>query len=194
MIGAPELLSCEPVAVLSSVQCPGDVILKTFDLAQALRDAAMPVIGGFHSPMEREVFDILLRGTQPVVHCPARRLEAIRLARAWHAALDERRLLLVSPFEAKVHRATAEHAVLRNRLVAALARAVIITHAKPGGKLHALARECAAWGKPLFCLESDANAHLLALGARLFDASMTVSDLCDCGVTAVEIRTRHPIH
>jgi predicted AAA+ superfamily ATPase len=45
-------------------------VLRTFALA--LREAGIPVIGGFHAPMEKECLDLLLRGTQPVVICPAR--------------------------------------------------------------------------------------------------------------------------
>lgn len=43
-----------------SIKCPGNVILKTYDLAGALCDAGVPVIGGFHAPMEKECLDILL--------------------------------------------------------------------------------------------------------------------------------------
>ena len=60
------------VALFCSVKCPGDLILKTYDLARDLRQAGVAVISGFHSPMERECLDILLRGTQPVIVCRAR--------------------------------------------------------------------------------------------------------------------------
>lgn len=43
--------------------CLGDVILKTLDLMCELRDADAYVVSGFHSPMERECLNILLRGT-----------------------------------------------------------------------------------------------------------------------------------
>jgi len=69
------------LALFSSVKCPGDIILKTFDLAQHLRDQGVTVIGGFHSPMEQECLRILLRGKQPVVWCPARSIERMVI---WH--------------------------------------------------------------------------------------------------------------
>jgi hypothetical protein len=34
--------------------------LKTYDLARDLRDADVPVIGGFHTPMEKECLRLLL--------------------------------------------------------------------------------------------------------------------------------------
>ena len=30
----------------------------------------VPMIGGFHTPMEQECLEVLLRGQQPVVICP----------------------------------------------------------------------------------------------------------------------------
>jgi predicted Rossmann fold nucleotide-binding protein DprA/Smf involved in DNA uptake len=71
----------EVIALFCSIQCPGDLILKTYDLAQALRDAEIPVISGFHAPIEQDCLKILLRGKQPIIHCPARSLHNMRLSR-----------------------------------------------------------------------------------------------------------------
>ena len=104
-----------------SARCPGDVILRTYDVALALREAGVPVIGGFHSPMERECLDLLLRGKQPIVMCPARSIQRMRIPTTWRPALEQKRLLIISPFEARHRRATAELAEQRNRFVVALA-------------------------------------------------------------------------
>ena len=64
-LGNLDILQHKPLALFSSVKCPGDLILQTYDLAQCLRQSGVTVIGGFHSPMERECLTILLRGTQP---------------------------------------------------------------------------------------------------------------------------------
>ncbi len=58
----------EPLtALFCSNRCPGDLILKTYDLARAMRDAGVPVVSGFQTPMEKECLRLLLRGSQPVV-------------------------------------------------------------------------------------------------------------------------------
>ena len=57
-----------------------------YDLSRAMRDAGVPVIGGFQSPMEKECLRILLRGDQPVVVCPARGIENMRIPREWREA------------------------------------------------------------------------------------------------------------
>ena len=159
-------LLAEPLtALFCSARCPGDLILRTYDLARALREAGTPVIGGFQTPMERECLRLLLRGGQPVVICPARSLENMRLPAAWRPALAAGSLLALSPFPGRRRRATAATAEQRNDLVAALAARVFIAHAAPGGKTEALARRLAATGKPLLTLDGPANANLLALGA-----------------------------
>ncbi len=53
-IGNLDILRHNSTAFFCSTKCPGDLIVKTYDLAQILRDAGMTVISGFHSPMERE--------------------------------------------------------------------------------------------------------------------------------------------
>jgi len=184
-LGDASLLQASLLAFFCSVRCPGALVLQAYDMARGLREAGVAVVGGFHTPMERDCLDILLRGEQPVVICPARGLERMRLSGAQRAALREGRLLLVSPFEAGVRRATAETAAQRNRLVVALARAVFVAHAASGGKTESLCRDALAWGKPVFALDSPDNAHLLTLGAmpvRVEDAAL-MSRLVSSGST-----------
>ena len=157
----------EPLtALFCSNRCPGDLILKTYDLARAMRDAGVPVIGGFQTPMERECLRLLLRGSQPVVVCPARGIDNMRIPRDWRPALDDGRLLVLSPFPATVRRPTAELAAQRNNLVADLAQQVFVAHASPGSKTEAFARRLADTGKPLLTLDSPANENLMGMGAR----------------------------
>jgi predicted Rossmann fold nucleotide-binding protein DprA/Smf involved in DNA uptake len=119
--------------------------------------------------MERECLDLLLRGTAPLAICPARAVEGMRVPAVWQDALDAGRLLLLSPFSGEQRRATADLAHRRNLFVAALADAVFIAHAAPGGKTAQLAATVRDWGKPLHTLESPDNANLLAHGARPID-------------------------
>lgn len=84
----------------------------------------------------------------------------------WQAPLTEGRLLLLFPFVEKLRRITADLAQKRNKLVAALADAVFVAHAAPGSKTEHFCHDVLSWGKPPLTLESDENAHLLALGAR----------------------------
>ena len=147
-----------------SVRAPGDTILKTYDLARTLRDTDATIIGGFQSPMEKECLDLLLRGTAPVVICPARGLSRMRTPKNWKKPLAEGRLLILSFFNGNIHRPTAAIAARRNAHIAALTDCILIAHAEPGGKTETLCKNALAQNKPVFVLDSPDNAHLIEPG------------------------------
>jgi predicted Rossmann fold nucleotide-binding protein DprA/Smf involved in DNA uptake len=150
-----------------SVKCPGDIILKTYDLARALRNAGIIVISGFHSPIEKDVFDLLLRGSQPIVICPARSIENMRIPNSWKEAIDNGRLLVLSPFKKKHKRVTASLSEQRNRIVALLARDAFLPYAAPGSRSENLCKDITRAGKQIFTFGVEANQSLLNMGAKL---------------------------
>jgi predicted Rossmann fold nucleotide-binding protein DprA/Smf involved in DNA uptake len=154
----------EVIALFCSIKCPGDLILKTYDLAQALRDTEIPIISGFHTPIERDCLKILLRGTQPIIHCPARSLHTIRLSLEQKQAIGENRLLLISPFSASYPRATAELAEKRNELIGAIAHTIFIAYAAPNSKTLAFAQSLIAAGKAVVTFDSSSNPLLQEQG------------------------------
>jgi len=164
--GNLHILRHQMLGLFCSVKVPGSLILQTYDLAQHLRRTGVTVIGGFHSPMERECLKILLRSTQPVIVCPARGIVGMRLRTEYKRPLAEGRLLLFSPFAETQRRITPEMAAARNRFVAALADAICVAHAALNSKTEQFCREVLAWRKPLYTLKNDANATLVALGAK----------------------------
>jgi predicted Rossmann fold nucleotide-binding protein DprA/Smf involved in DNA uptake len=163
-IGNLGILQTRPLGFFCSTRCPGNIILRTYDLAQTLRAARISVIGGFHAPMEKECLDLLLRGDQPLVICPARSIERMRLPVAWRKPLDQARLLILSPFEIHHRRPTAELAEQRNRFVATLADTIFVAHAPPGSKTARLCAAIAAQDKRIYTLDLAENAHLMQRG------------------------------
>lgn len=149
LLGDPALLAARKTALFCSTRCPGDAILRAHDAAALLRDQGETVISGFHSPVERDCLHILLRGRQPLILCPARALDGMRLPGAWQTALNAGRLLLLSPFEKTPRRVTADSARRRNELVAALADRSFIAHATPGCRLEQLSARLRDWEIPL---------------------------------------------
>ena len=164
--GNPEILQNRMIALFCSVKCPGRLILKTYDLFQELRHTGLTVIGGFHSSMERECLTILLRGAQPIIICLARSIERMRIPSEYREPLTAGRLLLISPFMERPRRPSVKTTIYRNQLVAALADRVFVAYAEPSGKTESLCREIVSWQKPLYTLESDYNANIIALGAE----------------------------
>lgn len=157
------ILDTRLIGFFCSVRCPGDIILKTYDLARMLREINVTIVGGFQSPMEKEFLDLLLRGTASVVVCPARGLGNMRIPKGWKKPLDEGRLLLLSFFDDNIRRPTATIAARRNACVAALADRLLIAHAERGGKIEKLCLEALTERKPVFTLDSPDNAHLAEL-------------------------------
>jgi hypothetical protein len=84
--------------------------------------------------MEKECLTLLQRGTQPVVHCPARSLDKMRLLKPQQDAIAQNQLLLLSPFATRHHRITAALAQERNQFVGAIANVIFVAHAAPGSK------------------------------------------------------------
>ena len=162
--GNRDVLDSTLLGFFCSVRSPGDTILKTYDLARTLRDTDATIIGGFQSPMEKECLDLLLRGTAPVVVCPARGLNRMRMPKSWKKPLAEGRMLILSFFDGNIHRPTATIAARRNAYIATLADRILIAHAEPGGKTETLCKDALAQDKPVFALDSSDNAHLIEFG------------------------------
>ena len=153
-------------ALFCSSRCPAQIILKAHELAQQFRASGVPTIGGYHSPVEKECLRVLLRGSQPIILCPARSIENMRLSPAWKGALAEGRLLLLSAFDSNHRRSTAALAGQRNAFVAALADKICIAHASKGSKTLQFAQQVSEWGKPLFTFDTPANRSLFQCGAQ----------------------------
>ena len=159
-------LSGDLWALFCSSKCPGQIILKAHELAQQFRESGIPTIGGYHSPVEKECLRVLLRGSQPIILCPARSIQNMRLNPAWKGGLTEGRLLLLSIFEGKHRRSTAALASQRNAFVAALADKICIAHASEGSQTLGFAQRVSAWGKPFFTFDVLANKSLFQCGAQ----------------------------
>ena len=163
-LGNLDILTKPLLGFFCATRCPGSVILRTYDLALALREAGVPVIGGFHTPMEKECLEVLLRGQQPVVICPARTIERLRLPMSWRQSYGEGRLLVLSPFVAHQRRPTTELAEDRNRFVATLATNILVAYAGPGSKTAQFCGELVARHRRAYTLDLPENAHLVQCG------------------------------
>lgn len=173
-VGNLGILERSLLGFFCSARCPGEVILQTYDVARALRDAGVPVIGGFHSSMEQGCLAFLLRGQQPTVICPARSLAQMRLPALWRQPLADDRLLVLSPFGAQHRRPTRVLTEERNRFVAALARDIFVAYAAPASKTEVLSLELLQQSRRIFVLADTASEALLSAGV----CPTTIATLC----------------
>lgn len=133
-IGNLSILEQPKTAFLCSRQVPADAVLKCYDWAIQMREAGRCVISGFHSPIEQDVLHYLLKGKQPVIMALARGVKT-----SWEPsiqkALEEGRLLIITPFGEGVKRASADTAAVRNDLMIQLADDIVVGYAAPNGML-----------------------------------------------------------
>jgi predicted Rossmann fold nucleotide-binding protein DprA/Smf involved in DNA uptake len=156
------------LAIFCSIRCPGNVIVKLYDVCRDLRASGVPVVSGFHSPMEKECLSILLRGKQPVLCCFARRLQTKRLPLDWRKAIEENRLLLLSVCNPRLTRSNQRSAKARNAFVAALASKILIAHAAHGGETENLCKSLLKTRRKIVTLDLVENENLLQIGAKRF--------------------------
>ncbi len=145
-IGSLEILKKRKNALFCSRKCPGSAIIKTFDYVREQRDKGTVFISGFHSPVEKECLDILMRGNQPIIICPARGLEGMRISKEWRKMIREGRLLLLSPFSESEKRLRKDLAIRRNLFAAELAEEVVVGYAAEGGKTIEFLEMIMKWG------------------------------------------------
>jgi len=141
------------IAVFCSNQCPGERVLAAYDWARSIREREdLTIIGGFHTVIEKDILEILLRGTCPVIIVPARSIESMRIPLAWRPHIESNRIQLLSPFPATVKRITAKNALRRNDFVAQQADEILIVYASQGGHLEEQSRQWTTAGKLVTCL------------------------------------------
>ena len=133
-LGNLSILALPKTAFLCSRQVPAEAVLKCYDWAILTREAGRCVISGFHSPLEQDVLYYLLKGKQPVIMALARGIK-FKWEPRIQKALDEGRLLIVSPFGEQIKRASAATATVRNDLMIRLANEVVVGYADPEGML-----------------------------------------------------------
>lgn len=153
-LGNIDILNHHKTAFLCSRKCPADIVLKSYDWAIEQREKGVCVISGFHSKIEKDVLHYLLKGTQPLILALARGFKK-RLEPAFESAMDNKRLLIITPFEDKIIRVTEESAKRRNRLMVELADEVFIAYASKGGNLDKLVSESSLAGKTICTFQSQ---------------------------------------
>ena len=113
-LGNKEIIKVHKIAFLCSQKCPADIILKSLDWARDKKDKGECVISGFHSRIEKDMFDILLKGTQPLIMMLARGMKK-RWPKEIKNALEQDRLLIMSAFDKTVTRITRETAIKKKQ-------------------------------------------------------------------------------
>ncbi len=138
-LGNDSLLSLPgATAFLSSRRGSAKAAMACLEWAEGRRNNARPMIGGFHSDLEKDVLKLLLRGTCPIVLVLARTLWK-EIPEELSRPISSGRLLVVSAAPT-AQRVSAATALLRNRFVLDHAAEIVVGTLEPGGALASLLR------------------------------------------------------
>ncbi|MDY0104008.1 MAG: hypothetical protein RBS07_13820 [Lentimicrobium sp.] len=135
--GEIKLLELQKVAFLCSQKCPAEIVLKSFDWAKEQREKGNCIVCGNHSQIEKDVFEILLKGKQPLILVLARSMKT-RWEPEIEDAVNENRLLVISPFEKETKRVTRETAEIRNKKIIEISDKIIVGYKSKNGQLDKL--------------------------------------------------------
>lgn len=138
--GNTEILKHHKTGFLSSRKCPAEVALKSYEWAKLQRNKGNCVICGNHSQIEKDVFDILLKGEQPLILVLPRGLK-----KRWDKELiqhvEKGRLLIISPFSIEITRITRETAFKKNETIIKISDQVTIGNKSKDGQLDKILNE-----------------------------------------------------
>lgn len=137
-IGNQSLLNLSKTAFLSSRKITSNAVLKCYDWATEMRDSGVCVISGFSSKLEKDVFQFLSKGTQPIVVVFARKPYS-KVPAEFIKPLEEDRLLMI--FLSSTHRQTEETATKRNQYIIEQAEKIVIGSMDENGMLFQLIRD-----------------------------------------------------
>ena len=135
--GNKDILKLEKTAFLCSQKCPANIVLKSYDWAKEQRDLGKCIVCGNHSQIEKDVFDILLKGKQPLILILARKMKS-RWEPEIEKAVKQDRLLVISPFDQTLKRVTRHTAEKRNRKIIEISNRIIVGYRTKDGQLDKL--------------------------------------------------------
>jgi predicted Rossmann fold nucleotide-binding protein DprA/Smf involved in DNA uptake len=138
-LGNMAILELPKIGFLSSRHCESCSILKSYDWAVEQKHNDTCIVCGNHSVIEKDVFEILLRGSQPLILVLARGMQK-RWKQNILEAINDDRLLIISPFEENVKRVNRQTSEKRNKLIIDLCDEIVIGYMQEGGQLEKILR------------------------------------------------------
>jgi len=138
-VGNAALLDEPLLGLISSRECPGQVLVETLERVPEWADGGHVIVSGFHSPLEQQVLRSLLRREGRAVKVLARGMSDYRPPDGERGALAAGRLLVLTSFSPNVQRVTRETALMRNQHIVALSAELIVPYVSEDSPLASLA-------------------------------------------------------
>jgi predicted Rossmann fold nucleotide-binding protein DprA/Smf involved in DNA uptake len=132
--GNKEIMKMKKTGFLCSRTAPETMVEKAYEWAVEKSGAGECAVCGNYSHIERDVFEILLKGSGKIILVAAWELAGI-MRPDIQKALDDGRLLIVSPFGINSPNKSHFSAEIRNKLIVFLSNDLYIAHTEKGGTL-----------------------------------------------------------
>lgn len=133
MLGNKALLDMPKTAFLASSHIKSGEVMACYEWAIRMRDEGRCVVSGFSSRLERDVFDFLKQGQQPIIIVLARQLYH-KTPEEWQPLIDANRLLVISV--SNTPRQSRQTALIRNRYVADIAQHLVLVGVTENSSLY----------------------------------------------------------
>lgn len=139
-IGNLSLLDCRKIGYFASGTIAALSVLPTLDwAAEVAKRDDVAIVSGFHSKMEREVLDFLLRGQCGIICVLARSIYK-KIPDRYRDAFDAGRVLFISPCNTSKTMTSRYQCQQRNEYVAAISDALVFSSLTPESTLYPLAQ------------------------------------------------------
>lgn len=137
-LGNTSLLDCRKIGYFASGTIASLSVLPTLDwAAEVARREDVAIVSGFHSKMEREVLDFLLRGKCGIV-CVLARSMYKKIPDIYREAYDAGRILFISPCKASTTRSSRNLCQQCNEYVATISDELVFSSLTRDSSLYPL--------------------------------------------------------
>ena len=138
LLGNDNLLKRKKIGYFASGTIASQSVLPTLDWAvEVAKRNDISIVSGFHSKMEREVFDILLRGRCGIICALARSIYR-KVPSRFREAYDAGRVLFISPCKTSATMTSRCLCRQRNEYVASICDELVFSSLSPESSLYPL--------------------------------------------------------
>lgn len=139
-IGNLRLLDWYRIGYFASSKIASLSVLPTLDwVAEVSKREDVAIVSGFHSKMEREVLDFLLRGKCGII-CVLARSVYKKIPNKFREAYNSGRVLFIAPFKTSATRTSRHLCQQRNEYVASISDELVFSSLTPNSSLYSLTR------------------------------------------------------
>ena len=133
-LGNITLLDRLPVGFLCSAMTASSAILPCLDWANEMAKGDVPVMSTFRSKIENKVLEFLLRGKCPIILVLPKGIYR-RIPEEYKKAIEEGRMLIVSPVSQSLTRVGKPASIQCNRYIAEQASSLVFGYIHPESSL-----------------------------------------------------------